>query len=70
MTLWMKTIVAVAVVVIPGAFVAFLAFTCARAIMVRWQVAQQLSQGEPVPVRQVLSSLRFSDLVREARAAF
>ena len=70
MALWAKTIVAVAVVVIPGAFVAFLAFACARAIKMRWQVAQQLSQGGPVPVRQVLSSLRFSDIVKEARAAF
>jgi hypothetical protein len=70
MALWMKTIVAVAMMLVPGAFVLFLAFTCARAVRARWLVAQQQSPGGAVPMKQVLAGLRLSDLVRDARAAF
>jgi hypothetical protein len=63
-----RAVMAVAVVVVPGALVGLMAFVVARTVMHSYrQVAAGRADG-PVPVRQVLTSMRFSDLVREARA--
>jgi hypothetical protein len=62
-----KTVLAVAVAVIPGALVALIAFVVARAVMHSFRQAGAGKGAPPVHLREVLASLRFSDLVREAR---
>lgn len=71
MAVWLKTMMAVAVMVVPGAFVAFLAYILSRTVVSRWQSAQlSASTGKVNLVRDVLATISMRDLVREARAAF
>jgi len=63
---------AVAVVLLPGGFPLVLAYVATRTLLARWRQAQVQAQahGREVPLRDVLASLHFRDLVREARSAF
>lgn len=67
----MRAMVAVAVLVIPGAFVAVLAFLAIRTVRQAWIDARSraVDAGAPkVPVREILSGVNVKSLVREARA--
>jgi hypothetical protein len=70
--LWLlRMVMAVAVAVIPGAFVLLLTYVTARTLLRQWRQAQvqaQLSGGVPVPLREVLATVELRALVREARA--
>lgn len=68
---WLKLAMAVVVVVIPGGFPLALAYIATRTLVERWRAAQAQArdEGRPASVRDVLGSLHFRDLIREARAA-
>ncbi len=69
MSAWVKTAVAVAVVLVPGAFVALLAYASARALRHGWQQARKQSNGGVVPLRAVLANVQVKEIVRQARLA-
>jgi hypothetical protein len=70
--LWLwRMVMAVAVAVIPGAFVLLLTYVTARTLLRQWRQAQvqaQLPGGEPPSLRMVLATVELRALVREARA--
>jgi hypothetical protein len=68
--LW-RMMLAVAVALIPGAFVLLLAYIASRTLWERWQLAQRQarSSGTRVSFRDVVSTVEFKELVRQARAA-
>lgn len=71
MAVWLKTAMAVAVMVVPGAFVVLLAYVLSRTLMTRWHSAHSSAPDRKVDfLRDVLASIRFRDLITEARAAF
>lgn len=71
MAVWWKTVMAVAVMVVPGAFVVFLAYVLSRTLVTRWQSAHKAAPDRRVRlVRDVFAEIKMRDLVREARAAF
>ena len=67
--LW-RMLLVVAVALIPGAFVLLLAYVATRTLWERWQLAQMQAQtrGTPVSFREVVATVEFKDLVRQARA--
>ena len=66
-----KMVVAVAVALIPGAFVLLLAYITTRTVHERWLRAQAEARlsGVPVSLWHVVASLHFKELVRQARTA-
>ena len=67
--LWLlRMVMAVAVAVVPGAFVLLLTYVTARTLLRQWREAQALSGGVPVPLRTVLATVELRALVCEARA--
>ncbi|RKH39792.1 hypothetical protein [Corallococcus sicarius] len=66
----LKMAMAVVVVVMPGGFPLVLAYIATRTLLERWRTAQAQAreEGRPVSVRDVVGSLHFRDLLREARA--
>jgi hypothetical protein len=70
MWVWLKMVLAMAVVLLPGGFPAVLAYVATRTLLARWRQAQVQAQGRGVALRDVLASLHFRDLLREARSAF
>lgn len=68
---WLKMAMAVAVVLMPGGFPVLLTYIAVRTLRLRWQNAQVEAQshGREASLRDVVSSLHFKELVREARAA-
>ncbi|HLL53309.1 MAG TPA: hypothetical protein VK447_07180 [Myxococcaceae bacterium] len=69
MSAWVKTVVVVAVAVVPGAFVALLAYASARALQHGWREARKQSQSNVVPLRAVLKNVQIKEIVRHARLA-
>lgn len=67
---WLKLAMAVVVVVMPGGIPLVMAYIATRTLVERWRMAQvqALEAGRPVSVRDVVGSLQFRDLLREARA--
>jgi hypothetical protein len=65
-------VLALLVVLLPGGFPLVLAYVATRTLLARWRQAQvqAQAQGREVPLRDVLASLHFRELVREARSAF
>ncbi|HEX8700901.1 MAG TPA: hypothetical protein VF815_18800 [Myxococcaceae bacterium] len=65
-------VLAVLVALLPGGFPLVLAYVATRTLLAKWRQAQVQAQalGRGVPLRDVLASLHFRDLVREARSAF
>lgn len=63
---WLRTIWLAMVLIVPGGFVVFVAWALGRALLYRWRTARQ--RGERRKLRQVLASLRWSDVDRELRA--
>lgn len=66
-----KMAMAVAVALVPGAFVLLLAYITTRTVCERWHQAQAEAQlsGEPASLWHVVATLHFKDLVQQARAA-
>lgn len=63
-----KTMMWVAVAVLPGAFVAVLAFLAFRTLRHSWLTARQRSGNGPVPLKDVVGGVSLRSLVQEARA--
>ncbi len=72
MWVWLRMVLALLVVLLPGGFPLVLAYVATRTLLARWRQAQvqAQAQGREVPLRDVLASLHFRELVREARSAF
>ena len=66
-----KVAVAVAVAVVPGAFMLLLAYITTRTVRERWHQAQAEAQlsGVPASLWHVLATLHLKELVRQARTA-
>ncbi len=71
MWVWLKMVLALLLVLLPGGFVLLLAYVSLRTLLARWRVAQEQAQtdGREVTLRDVVATLQFRDLIREARAA-
>ncbi|MCY1045771.1 hypothetical protein D7Y13_03400 [Corallococcus praedator] len=67
---WLKLAMAVVVVVMPGGIPLVMAYIATRTLVERWRMAQAQArdEGRPVSVRDVVGSLHFRDLLREAKA--
>ncbi|WP_224361887.1 hypothetical protein [Hyalangium versicolor] len=71
MWVWFRMVLALVVLLTPGSFPVVLAYVAARTLWSRWREAQAEANGREVSFfKDVLASLHFRDLVREARAAF
>jgi hypothetical protein len=72
MWVWLRMVLALGVVLLPGGFPLVLVYVAMRTLRAKWRQAQEQAQalGRAVPLRDVLASLHFRDLVREARSAF
>ncbi|WNZ65010.1 hypothetical protein QEG98_15985 [Myxococcus sp. MxC21-1] len=68
---WLRMVMMVAVVLLPGGFPLLLAYVALRTLRSSWRRAQEeaLTGGRVVSLRDVVSTLHFKELVREARAA-
>jgi hypothetical protein len=68
---WLKMAMAMAVVLMPGGFPLLLTYIAVRTLRVRWHNAQveAQTQGREASLRDVVASMHFKELVREARAA-
>jgi hypothetical protein len=68
---WLRMVLAVLVALTPGGFPVLLTYIAVRALWRQWKQARARAraQGGEVSVRDVLTSLHFKDLVREARTA-
>ncbi|ADO72892.1 hypothetical protein [Stigmatella aurantiaca] len=69
MWVWLKMVLAMAVALLPGGFPLLLAYVTTRTLRARWRVAREQAAGRAVTWRDVVATLHFKDLVREARAA-
>jgi hypothetical protein len=69
MWVWLRVVLALVVMLMPGGFPVLLAYVATRTLLARWRMAQAQSNGRGVSLRDVVSTLRFRELVREARAA-
>lgn len=70
MWVWFRIVVALVVMLMPGGFPALLAFVTTRTLLARWRMVQAQANGREVSFfRDVIATLHFQDLVREARAA-
>ncbi|WPB81089.1 hypothetical protein KYC5002_18400 [Archangium violaceum] len=67
----LRMVLVVAVALIPGAFMLLLAYVATRTMRARWQQARLAAQtqGTHVSFREVVATVEFKDLVRQARAA-
>jgi hypothetical protein len=63
-----KTMMLVAVAVLPGGFVALFAYVTGRALVQSWHRAASAPQRNPQAFFAAFSTMRFGDLAREARA--
>ncbi len=68
---WMRMVMVVAVILLPGGFPLLLAYVSLRTLRNSWRRAQAeaLEGGRAASFRDILSTLHFKELVREARAA-
>lgn len=66
---WLRMVLAVTVALMPGGFPLLLTYLAVRTLWRQWKQAQAQANGGSVSVREVVSTLHFKDLVREARAA-
>ncbi|GHG72151.1 hypothetical protein [Comamonas sp. JC664] len=68
---WLRMVMMVAVILLPGGFPLLLAYVSLRTFRNSWRRAQAEAEsgGRGVSLRDVVSTLHFKELVREARAA-
>jgi uncharacterized SAM-binding protein YcdF (DUF218 family) len=72
MWVWLRVVLALVVAVVPGGFPLVLSYVATRTLLARWRAARaqsQLSGGREPSLKDVVVSLQFRELVREARAA-
>jgi hypothetical protein len=71
MWVWFRVVLALLVTVLPGGFAVLLGYVTTRTLLARWRAAQAQAQtlGREVSLKDVLASMHFRELVREARAA-
>jgi hypothetical protein len=69
MLLWMRMLLSMVVVLVPGGFPLLLAYVTGRVLYTRWQQAHAQANGASVTLRDLFGDLHLKDLVREARAA-
>lgn len=71
MWVWLRMVLALVVVLVPGGFPLVLSYVTTRTLLAKWRAARAQSQanGREPSLKDVLASLHFRDLVREARAA-
>ena len=67
MSVWWKMVLGLLMVLLPGGFVLLFAYALFRALHHGWVVAQ--AQGGKVHLRDVVASIHFRDVLREARTA-
>ncbi|HZI07996.1 MAG TPA: hypothetical protein VEZ71_28510 [Archangium sp.] len=67
----LRMVFVVAVALIPGAFMLLVAYVATRTMRHRWHQAclRAQTQGTRVSFREVVATVEFKDLVRQARAA-
>lgn len=68
---WIRMVMVVAVALLPGGFPVLLAYIAVRTLRSRWRAAQDQahSVGREASLRDVVATLHFKELVREARGA-
>ena len=66
---WLRMVLAVMVALTPGGFPVLMTYIAVRTLWRQWKQAQARANGASVSVREVIATLHFKDLVREARAA-
>lgn len=68
---WIRMVMAVAVILLPGGFPLLLAYIALRTLRSRWRAARDHAHriGREASLRDVVASLHFKELVREARGA-
>ncbi|NMO17947.1 hypothetical protein HPC49_49320 [Pyxidicoccus fallax] len=68
---WLRVVLAMAVLLLPGGFPLLLAYIAVRTLRARWHDAriEAHNHGREASLRDVVASLHFKELVREARAA-
>lgn len=69
MWVWLRMVLALGVLLIPGGFLLLLAYVATRTLRARWLQARAQANGGEVALRDVVATLHFRELVREARAA-
>jgi len=71
MWVWLRMVLALVVVLVPGGFPLVLSYVATKTLLARWRAAQAQSQlnGREPSLKDVVASLQFRELVREARAA-
>jgi hypothetical protein len=69
MRTWIRRVLGVAAVLVPGGVVLLLGLGVGRALWTEWRAASAEAQGRPVQVRRVLAGLTVRSIVREAFAA-
>jgi len=71
MWVWLRMVLALVVVLVPGGFPLVLSYVTTRTLLAKWRAAQAQAQanGRGPSLKDVVASLHFRDLVREARAA-
>ena len=69
MSAWVKAAMAVAVMVVPGAFLMLFTYATARAIRFGWMEAHREAKGQAVPLRAVFAHIRLKQIVRDVRLA-
>jgi hypothetical protein len=69
MSIWLRTIWVATVLILPGGFLLFLGFLVARTVMRIRHEALAQQPGQDVRLLNLLSRVRFQDLLREARAS-
>lgn len=71
MWVWLRVVLALVVALLPGGFTVLLGYVATRTLLARWRAAQAQAQthGREASLKDVVASLHFRELVREARAA-
>ena len=71
MWVWLRVVLALVVAVMPGGFPLVLSYVATRTLLARWRAARAQSQlsGREPSLKDVLASMQFRELVREARVA-
>jgi hypothetical protein len=70
MWVWLRMVLALVVVLMPGGFPLVLSYVATRTLLARWRAARAQSQlqGREPSLKDVVASLQLRELVREARA--
>lgn len=69
MWVWLRVVLALVVALMPGGFAVLLGYVATRTLLRRWRAAraQARSLGREASLKDVLATVRFGELVQEAR---